>query len=189
MNSDQLSISTAAAGIRRRANFALAALLVSLPFVVLGAQAAVDGMRIAPERWVSKSHPQRQQFEAFRRDFEGNDVVLLSWDGCTVDDPRVTRLEQALLTPTDPALTERYRRDYDRVISGASALRRLMEPPLNLTREEAIERLTGILVGPDGQTSCVVVVLTYEGNDRRAETVPRLEEIAQEVTGLNPNQL
>src|SRR5690606_1868871 len=122
-------------------------------------------MRITPEKWAPPSHPQRQVFDEFRRQFEGNDVVLISWDGCTVDNPRLLRLEREILANNELAILDGP--PFDRVESGYSAMRDLMSPPLSLSKQQALQRLTGVLVGPDGRTSCAIVVLTYEGNEHR----------------------
>jgi predicted RND superfamily exporter protein len=47
-------------------------------------------------------------------------------------------------------------------------LERLTAPPLALDREAAIDRLRGMLVGPDGETTCLVIPFTPAGlADRR----------------------
>lgn len=170
--------------LRIRHRVAVLSVLVALPFVVTGAQRAIDGMRIAPEKWVSMSHPERREFETFRNRFEGNDVVLISWDGCTVDDPRLQQLEQAILRPDDAELADRHRREIDRVVTGASVLSRLTSVPLNLSSEAARQRLRGILVGPDGRTTCALIVLTYEGNEQRADCIAHLKDLAASVVGV-----
>lgn len=177
------------AAVHRRFQIALLLVVVSLPFVGLGAKRAVDGMRIAPERWVPTTQSERRQFDEFRQQFEGNDVVLISWDGCHIDDPRLHRFEQYILSPTDPDSAKQHERNYNRVVTGYSAIRRLTSPPLNLTREQAQDRLRGTLIGSDRKTSCALVVLTALGNEQRAKSIDRLMALAAKASGLERNEL
>jgi len=178
-----------AESIRRRCKIALLLVIATLPIIGLGAHRSVEGMRITPEKWVSKSHPVRQQFDEFREQFEGNDVVLISWDGCTVDDSRLNQFEHNVIFPDETQRMEEHRRDYHRVITGYSAVRSLMAPPLNLSRSQAVERLRGTLVGEDGKTTCALVILTFDGNEERARSIDQLIDIAQLSTGLKQDQL
>jgi predicted RND superfamily exporter protein len=173
-------------GIRQRYWLSVAILLLSLPFIIHGATQAIETMRIAPERWVAASHPERQQFEQFRRQFEGNDIVLISWEGCTLDDHRLIQLEQAVAASSQDNGAPLY---YDRIVTGITAVARLMESPVELSREEAIGRLQGTLIGHDRETSCALVVLTWEGNEYRAEAIDRLKQIAGDVTQLEDDAI
>jgi len=172
--------------IRRRYWVALTVLVVSLPFVVHGAMKSIDSMRIAPEKWISSSNTQRQEFETFRRRFEGNDVVLISWDGCTLQDPRLDAFADAVLLLPDATPAARH---YERVITGRSLLRDLMDAPVRLSRETAVQRLQGTLVGDDGETTCALVVLTFDGNEQRGAAISRLKSTAQRVTNLAESDL
>ncbi|MAG92454.1 MAG: hypothetical protein CMJ48_01705, partial [Planctomycetaceae bacterium] len=77
----------------------------------------------------------------------------------------------------------------DRVISGYDSLRQLTAPPLELSREEALERLQGTLVGPDRKTSCAVVVLTFAGNAQRTESIEAILNTAEQVCELPREEL
>lgn len=52
---------------------------------------------------------------------------------------------------------------FHRVVSGRASAALLEEPPIGLSRGEAVARLQGTLVGPDGDTTCVVVTFTEDG--------------------------
>lgn len=174
--------------IRRLANLSIVMILLLLPFVIHGAKQSVDGMRITPEQWVSASHPQRQLFESFRKEFEGNDVVYVAWEGCTVDDPRLSQLRNELLSQ-NKLLNTNGVIPFQSVMTGADAIDSMQKPPLRLSREESIARLKGFLVGPDGRTSCAIIVLTYEGNEHRRESIEHIKKISQTVSGIEPANL
>lgn len=175
--------------LTRRYWLTLIAVIATLPILAIGAQHSVDGMCIAPEKWAPESHAQRQQYDRFMQQFEGNDVAVVSWDGCTVDDTRLLAFERELTTPADPDRQTHFADAYDRVVTGYSAVRKLQSPPLSLTGDEAATRLRGTLVGPDGQTSCAVVVLTFEGNADRTRSIETIIAVAEETTGLTREEL
>ncbi len=51
------------------------------------------------------------------------------------------------------------RRYFKAVVTGRSVLNQLTNPPLSVAVQEAITRLQGTMIGPDGQQTCVVVTL------------------------------
>lgn len=185
------TIPAAATDRKRLKTRAIAAIIVAaavIPFAVHGARQSIEHMRIAPEKWVAESDPQRQQFEQFRRDFEGNDVVYLSWDGCTIDNPVLSQLSERLMAENQlPDNAEVF--PFERILTGPDVLKTLTGHPVRLSREEALNRLSGFLVGADEVTSCAVVVLTYDGNEHRAASIKHLLNLATDVTGLTADKL
>lgn len=174
--------------IRRRARIAGLIAAILIPVVVIGARSSIDSMRITPEKWVPEGDPQRQAFEKFRQEFEGNDIVYVSWDGCTVDDNRLARLDADLRRSNRlPAQSDV--RPFERVITGFRSLRQMQEAPLRLTREEALTRLEGFLIGADRRTTCAVVVLTFAGNEHRRASIEHLKQVAVSATGLSSDAL
>lgn len=155
-----------------------------LPALAWNARLAVENMRIKPEQWAPLSFPARERYDRFSRLFEGQDVVVVSWDGCTVDDPRLAALEEALHAPAEESRRTEHRKIFDRIVTGYRVVRELTADPLRLPREEVLSRLKGTLVGPDGKTSCLIVVLTYEGNAQRQQSIDRILETAVRVTGV-----
>ncbi|MAG94855.1 MAG: hypothetical protein CMJ48_14090, partial [Planctomycetaceae bacterium] len=87
--------------LKTRYIVAVVLIVATLPLMIRGARTSVESMRVAPEQWAPASHPERLEYDRFMDRFEGNDVVVLSWDGCTVDDPRLAALGRELTAPTD----------------------------------------------------------------------------------------
>jgi len=136
--------------LTRRYWLTLIAVIATFPILAIGARHSIEGMRIAPEQWAPESHTQRQQYDQFMQHFEGNDLAVVSWDGCTVDDPRLLDFERELNSPATQDRRIHFARAFDRVITGYSAVRELETSPLNLNRDDAAQRLRGTLIGPDG---------------------------------------
>ncbi len=68
-------------------------------------------------------------------------------------------------------------------------LKLLMDRPISLSRQAALNRLKGVLVGADGQTSCIVVELTDQGGINRRETIPLIMDTITSATGISSDEL
>jgi len=173
-----------AAHIRR---FLVTALLVAvaLPLIIRGANEATENIYNSPTDWVPQDFPHRRLYQTFLNEFEGNDVIVLAWEDCTVDDPRLEELENALVAAQEARAAAGKERLYARVFSGRSALRALTAPPVELSRTAALNRLRGVLVGPDGRTSCLVAVPTLYAAYHREEALGELLDLAETVVGVD----
>ena len=188
MASGKPHLSDFATRIKNRANVVIVLLLIAIPFVVHGARQSVENMRITPEKWISTSHPQRQVFEEFRKDFEGNDVVFVAWPGSTINDPRLKHFQAQLTSknqlPKSPEVVP-----FDQILTGPDSLETMTSGSLRLDQDEAINRLSGFLIGQDGETSCAVVVLSYDGNEHRDQSIAHIVDVAVEVTQLDREEM
>ena len=156
---------------------------VLAPLLVWATFQGTQSMRNSPIQWIPKTYEQRQSFEWFVEHFQTPEYITMSWEGCTVDDQRLETLAELLTDPDDPLLKTLV---YD-VTTGYSALRKLRSSPVQLSRESAIKRLQGTLVGKDGLTSCAVVALTEEGADRGEESRKLILKIVQDQLKVSPN--
>ncbi|MFM7244501.1 MAG: efflux RND transporter permease subunit, partial [Planctomycetaceae bacterium] len=73
--------------------------------------------------------------------------------------------------------------------SGSQAVTRLTDPPLSLDREAAIERLTGVIVGPDGEQTCVIFGFTRDGLVDRRRAVAWIRDLLQKTATPNAADL
>ena len=62
--------------------------------------------------------------------------------------------------------------------SGPMLLDLLTREPLNVPYDEALERLKGSLIGPDGKQTCAVFVLSDVGKQSLKKTLARLLSVA-----------
>ncbi len=148
----------------------VAALAAAVPVIVRSAIGILGVESTTPIDWVPESFAPRRAYEEFTREFESGDVVIASWPGCTVGAPAIDRFIQAATGPEAPC-DAAGRPWFKSVASGSQAVARLATPPLSLDREEALSRLEGVIVGPDGKQTCLVIGFTREGlADRRRAT-------------------
>ena len=173
----------------RRASIVLLGIALCLPLLIWGAAGSMTRVQNAPAFWLPKYFPERQAFEEFSKRFGVLDNVLISWEGCTVDDVRLAEFADILsserILPEGSPLSELF----PEVLTGYQALRQLQQEPLRLSRQDAIRRLTGILVGPDGRSSGALVAISPLAGQDRERTISLLRQVADRATGLPDNQI
>ena len=162
--------------------------VVMTPGVFYCAGKAVQSNVNKVEDWLPKTFSETKQLGWFREHFASDQFVVISWEGCKIghldgpdaiatDDPRIERLAQLLVPDRDPqtmpkawepvkSVPEEWRADaakyFKSVTTGRRVLDKLTSDPLSLEAEEAVQRLKGSLLGPDGRQTCVVVSLHNE---------------------------
>lgn len=128
------------------------------------------------ERWLSADDPAAVDLARFYEWFPREERIVLSWDGCRLDDPRLRQVAERL-GGTQSEDGER--------IGGLSIVQSVDSPDKLLARierrkidpEEARSRLTGTLLGADG-TAAVLVTLTAEASENPG---PAIQVIKQAV--------
>jgi predicted RND superfamily exporter protein len=148
----------------------LAVMAAAAPFIAVAALRVLSVEGTTPIDWVPLGFAPRRAYAEFVEEFESGDVVIVSWPGCELGSPALARLAEA--AGGDRAPRDRQGRPwFEGVATGSTVLDRLMEPPLALDRQTAIERLTGVLVGPDGRTTLAAIGFTPEGVADRKQAV------------------
>ncbi len=121
----------------------------------------MQGNRV--EDWLPESFAETQKLNRFVDQFGSSELLMVSWDGCTLED---TRLEQ-YSTQLQTRAMHRGQSVvwFDRVWTGQSVLETLTDEPINITRQAAITRMQGWLVGPDRATTCAIAMVSAAGKD------------------------
>jgi predicted RND superfamily exporter protein len=132
-----------------------------IPMVALGAYRALLSTSNDPRQWLPRDFDETDKHAWFQQHFGSDEIAVVSWPGCALDDPRVEALAVALEQSAY----------FDRATTGPRVLKQLVESPLHLPLPDAIERLRGFLVGVDGQTTCVLLVTSALGRMDRLAAV------------------
>ncbi len=148
----------------------IAVVAVMFPITVWAAIMALGTNRNDVKEWLPDSFEATRDYKWFQEHFGQEMFVLASWKGCTLADPRLDKLE-ALLAPSDAPTTSS---SFKRVTTGRDLVQQLTSPPINLTRAQAIERLKGSFVGPDGEQTCAAILLSAEGNEDLRAAVAKI---------------
>lgn len=138
--------------------------------------------------WLPPSNPEIRRITWFRELFEGDEILVVSWEGCTLDDPRLDTLAEAVIEPL-PGIEGHTQQWFSWARTGRSVLGELTTEPLSLTRREALRRMEGWTVGPDGRQSCALLKVSEAGRNDRHSAVAAVKYAARERCGLLSEEL
>lgn len=174
-----------------------------LPMWTRGARKAITSNDNNVHDWLPREYAETQEFSWFQNYFDNETFVLMSWDGCTLDDDRLELFARKLvpeeIEPVDPpeprnkaeaiAMSKKESRYFKRVETGTRLIARLTSPPLNLDEDEAKKRLEGLFIGPDQQQTCALVTLTDTAKADLRGTLKRIRDMAQNELDIPPERL
>lgn len=158
---------------RRVAWVLLVLTAIVMPGVTYAAYRSILSNVNKVEDWLPAEFPETRQLGWFRDYFVSDHFVIISWEGATLgdpttdppteDDPRIEALRELLssdqlVEPSNPEAGT-YREWFAEVTTARTVLRRLTGEPSEVPEVDAKSRLAGTLVGADGKTSGVLVIL------------------------------
>lgn len=163
----------------------LAILVVALvwPIMGYGAGRAWQNAKNRVEDWLPASFPETQSLHAFSDRFGSDEFLMISWQGCDLDDPRATEVQSALLNPAADGKIYFAKADSGRQVVDS------MVAQQRITESEAKRRLAGVFVGADGKQSCVVALVSPSGTGDRKAAVNWAWTATTTVTGLSPEDI
>ncbi|MCE9629469.1 MAG: MMPL family transporter [Planctomycetia bacterium] len=176
----------------------MAVLVFLMPLVVVGAIKAKSNNRNDVKGWLPAEYPETRTYRFFRQNFQGEEFILVSWEGCTMADPRLEMLARKLLPPPEEASRIERPLYFKTAQTGPRAVERMGQDPLNLGREEAIARLTGALIGPpppgvkagsagddlDQRKTCLVLTLADVARANLHGAIDEIRKVAVAECGI-----
>ena len=176
----------------------MAILVFLLPMVVVGAIKAKSNNRNDVKGWLPAEYQETQTYRFFRQNFQGEEFILVSWEGCTMADPRLEMLARKLLPPPEEASRIERPLYFKTAQTGPRAVARMCQEPLNLEREEAISRLTGAIIGPppagiaagaagddlDLRKTCLVLTLADMARTNLHGAIDEIRKVATTECGI-----
>lgn len=143
------------------------------PLTIWGAIKAINSNRNDVSDWLPASYPETEQLRWFRHYFVADQFILISWDGCKLgddpsgkdDDPRIAKLVEALGRAKIQAVDgSGFKPCFKNITTSRQVLEQLTSPPTDLRPKDAVKRLSGGLIGPDGKQTVVVASLTEDAS-------------------------
>lgn len=186
--------------------------LLAIPAIVHSA-AAIKSLYNRPADWVPDSLPEKAEFNDFLQHFSVADLVMVGWEQSDLDDPTL-ELAAAIVKPlcsetyaaeTDAAkideLPEWSRQWIGKVRnvcdsptplhwahSGTETLNQLIDST-NLTRQSAIDRLQGTLIGLDETQTALVISFADPGLEQRRVLIPMIREMVATVADIDASKV
>ncbi len=151
------------------------------PVVLYGAFQSLWSMNDDAVSWTGSDLDERRRLEWFDEHFAASDSVLVSWPGCTLDDERLDRFADSLETAGFPWL--------DRVVTGRQTLADLTAPPYGRSRSQAVRQLRNVMIGPDGKTTCAVLILNDAARDDGRNVLSEIRYVAESKCGIPGDSL
>ena len=176
----------------------MAILVFLLPMVVVGAIKAKANNRNDVKGWLPADYPETRTYRFFRQNFQGEEFILVSWEGCTMGDPRLEMLARKLLPPPEEASRIERPLYFKTAQTGPRAVERMGQDPLNLDRGESFSRLTGALIGPpppgveagsaaddlDQRKTCLVLTLADVARANLHGAIDEIRKVATTECGI-----
>ncbi len=160
----------------------LVILALAVPWLLRGVMGALKSNSNDPRQWLPQGFAETKTYNWLQQHFGNDEITVVSWPGCTLDDRRPQQLADALLSVPQTSY-------FQRAITGQQILHQLTSRPLDVPRDEAIRRLQGVLIGPDQSTTCVMLTISQRGAANRVAAIDEIRRVAEQVCGLQPDQL
>lgn len=162
----------------RYSTWVLAILFFTL-LPLIGRSVARITMENNVENWLAEDDPQVRLLSWYRKNFPTEERVVVSWDGSSLDDPRLEAFSTKLEGVRD---SEGIRRGGNRFIEDVTTPGEILNKFIDnhVEPDEAIRRLSGVLVGK----GALKIKLSELGLDSKSKTKKILEEKAKKELGL-----
>jgi len=178
----------AAAFYRRFGPILCVLALAAMPLLWLAARASFQSNANNVLDWLPASFDETARLVWFAERFGSDEILMVSWPGCTLRDPRLERLAARLRVAVSVAAERPAQLLFRRVLTGRQVLDELCGPPLELPRRQALARMQGWLVGGDGETTGAVALVSAAGGADRRAAVDAIYAAAT-ATGLRRDQI
>ncbi len=156
--------------------------LVGMAFIAPLAVAGLTGIEMENNvaDWLEPDNYQARKFGWFKEQFPRDHVVLMTWEGSSLGDPRVDQLAEKLQGTLDANGTLRGGLKQVKKVRTPWELIEQMEQ-YDVSYEEAVDQLAGVLISPGK----LRIRLTDEARHRSQAAKARLLQWAQEEQGFN----
>ena len=147
----------------------------TFPLIWAGTVRTLKSPRNNIKEWLPQETAELQTHRWFQSNFPLEQFIVFSWDGCTIDDPRLDKVVKAIIPRRDSqgrVCKEDWKlRHFAQAYSGKDMAQLLLDSYPNLSPEEALNRLKGTLIGQDGKSTCIMVNLALESEGQNMRPV------------------
>ena len=158
--------------------FLLALFVLSFPLVAYVSTLPVARFRNEITQWGSLDTATYRQFVDYRRRFGDNEYVVISWPGCDLKDERVLKVSDRI--------AEELAGKVSPVFNGQAVYWTLRDAA-GLSDSEARQRMRGLFIGEDEDTTAIAFSLTDTTRMDRAPVIEKLTDILR-LSGVDPEK-
>jgi predicted RND superfamily exporter protein len=181
---------------RRLAPLILVGTILCLPLIGYGVHRTVESNCNDVRQWLPSGIVETQEYDWFVEQFGSDEIVVVSWPGCNLDDSRIDLAAGALAqwtssgtAPTAVDASADRPRYFKNVVTGRELLAELTAPPLRLKRSQAKARLSGTLIGKDGYSTGLLLQISEIGAANRHAAMDAVYETVESATNVSRSQI
>ena len=128
-------------------------------------------------QWLPDTSVARQEYDEFAKKFGTDDFLIVTWPGCTLDDPRLEQFCQQLKADDSGGLIRS-------VFNGTDIIKKL-ESSSQLYKKDIVNRFKGIYFGiKDPDQTLALIELSKKGAANRRESLQEIEQVIVSVPNL-----
>lgn len=153
-----------------------------LPLILYGGVKSLKVYATDVRQWLPEDYHESKVYDVFKSRFGVDEMVVASWEDCSLNNPDVLVFQQALAEAHDE-----FGPLFINVTSGIRMRQQIVAA--GVPEATANERLANLFIGADGETTCVLAFPDIRNTEQRRNLVATVYRIAQESIGLTPQQL
>ncbi|MFK7770188.1 MAG: RND family transporter, partial [Mariniblastus sp.] len=128
-------------------------------------------------QWLPDQSQAREDYDYFEQHFGSDDFLIATWDGCTVEDPRLSQFAQQLRKNDPDGLIQT-------VTNGAEVVDRLSRE-LRISKQSIVKRLKGVFFGAENtELTCTYLELSAAGTANRMGSMDIVWNAIETTDGL-----
>jgi len=128
-------------------------------------------------KWLPDNSADRQEYDEFAQKFGTDDFLIATWDGCTLDDPRLKQFCQQLQEDDSAGLIQS-------VFNGTDIIKKLGAAS-ELSKKDVLRRFKGIYFGIKDQNQTLALIgLSKKGASNRRDSLQQIEQVIVSVPDL-----
>ena len=135
------------------------------------------------KQWLPKNFAASKDYDWFIERFGVDEMIVVSWEGCKLDDVRVNEFRVFL----ELEEVENGKKLFDRVVTADTMTANIED--VGISAKKARERIRGLMIGPDNQTTCVLAFPASDTSLGRTEMVQSVYDLAKREFGFEPIDL
>ena len=133
-------------------------------------------------QWLPDNSPSRKVYDEFEKKFGSDDFLVVTWEDCTVDDPRLKHFCQYVVEQDSDQLIQS-------IVNGADVIAKL-NSEFDLTSKHVVKRFQGIFFGiDDPRQTLALIELTKNGTAQRRESLRQIESAIVSTPDLDLDQV
>ena len=133
-------------------------------------------------QWLPDGSEARQEYNEFDQKFGSDDFLIVTWEDCTIDDPRLEQFCQQLQDNNSDGFIKS-------VFNGAIVIDKL-ESMFQLSKKVIVNRFKGIYFGiEDPNQTLALIELSKKGVANRKEALRQIEELVVSIPGLELDEV